>query len=137
DYGTLNAPFEMRHFFRAFINQQNDQECIRMMKSNRTGELMKQSCLAGSRWRNDQRALSFSDRSHEFHKSHDAPGRGQRSRSKNEALRRINTDLSFKGNLRLKVVQRKTVDLNHFADSGRFTGMAVIPMKRLQKHSGA
>ena len=55
------------HFLRAFIDQKNDQDHLRVIFCDRIGDMMQQRCLACARWRDNQTALAHPQRRHQVH----------------------------------------------------------------------
>ena len=54
-------------FFRALVDQQNDQDDFRMICGDRVGDVLQQHRLAGARRSDDQAALAFADRRQQIH----------------------------------------------------------------------
>ena len=55
------------HFLRAFIDQKNDQDHLRMILCDRIGDVMQQRRFACARWRDNQTALAHAQRRHQVH----------------------------------------------------------------------
>ena len=58
---------EICHFFRAFVDEENDQLHLRMIFHDRVGDVMEQCGLAGARRRDNQTALAHPERRHQIH----------------------------------------------------------------------
>jgi len=59
---ALHGAAHVGHFFRAFVDQENDQVAFRMVFFDRGSNILQQNRLAGARRRNDQGALALADR---------------------------------------------------------------------------
>ena len=79
-------PAKIGHFFRALINQENDQDHLRVILGDRIGDVMQQSCLACARRRDNQTALAHSQWRHQIH---DARGVTVRHRLELDPLVRV------------------------------------------------
>ena len=59
--------FEISDFFRALIDQKNNQLHLRVIFCDRVGDVMEQCRFAGARRRDDQTALAHAERRHQVH----------------------------------------------------------------------
>ena len=62
----MTSPFtdalHVGDFFRALVDQQNDQEALGVVGGDRLGDVLQQDRLAGARRRDDQGALALAER---------------------------------------------------------------------------
>ena len=63
---ALHRALHVGHFFRTFIDQQNDQVAFRMVRGDRVGDVLQQHRLAGARLRHDQRTLALAERRYQI-----------------------------------------------------------------------
>jgi hypothetical protein len=54
---TIHLPLQVRHFFRPFVHQKQDEHNVRMIYADRFRDFLEQDRLAHSRRRNDETAL--------------------------------------------------------------------------------
>ena len=66
---ALDGALHIGDFFRALVNEQNDQHHFRMVGGDRVGHVLQQHGLAGAWRRDDQAALPFANRSQQVHHS--------------------------------------------------------------------
>ena len=67
DFRQRTRAPKIRHFFRTFVDEENDQLHLRMILDDRVGDVMQQRRLAGAGRRDNQTALSHSERRHQIH----------------------------------------------------------------------
>src|SRR5262245_62433181 len=62
---AVNRPLHVGYFFRALVDQEDDQGDLGMVPGDGVCDVLQQHRLAGSWWRDDKGALSFADRGHQ------------------------------------------------------------------------
>ena len=65
DHFALHGALHFRHFFRTFVNQQNDQNAFGVVRRDGVRDVLHQHCLSGLRRGDDQTALALADRSND------------------------------------------------------------------------
>ena len=64
---ALDRALHVGDFFRALVDEQDDQHDFRMVRRDRVGDGLQQHRLAGARRRDDQAALAFAERRQQIH----------------------------------------------------------------------
>ena len=95
----LNRALHFGHFFGAFVDEQNDEVHFGMIFRDRVCDLLHEDRFAGFRRRDDQEALSLSDRIEEIE---DASRNFGRNRFEVQFVVRIERRQIFKRNTRLR-----------------------------------
>ena len=102
----LHRALHVGDFFRPLVDQQDDQEDLRVVLRHRLGDALQQHRLAGARRRDDQPALAPADRRHQVHD----PAESCRARLEDEALLRIERRQVLEEQLVARLLGRLEVD---------------------------
>src|SRR4029453_184236 len=95
---AVDLPLQIRYFFRALVHQQQDKNDLWIICSNRFPNFLQQNGLAHARRRNDEAALSATERRQQIDCAR-ADGAGVWILQDNSALRKLRRELVERGRL--------------------------------------